>query len=33
MVFHPSWGYFAQRYNLEQIAIEIQGKKSQNQMS
>jgi zinc transport system substrate-binding protein len=26
MVFHPSWGYFAQRYNLEQIAIEIQGK-------
>ena len=26
MVFHPSWGYFAQRYDLEQIAIEIQGK-------
>lgn len=27
MVFHPSWGYFAKRYNLEQIAIEVQGKK------
>ncbi len=26
MVFHPSWGYFASRYDLEQIAIEIQGK-------
>lgn len=26
MVFHPSWGYFAKRYNLEQIAIEVQGK-------
>ena len=26
MVFHPSWGYFAKRYNLEQIPIEIQGK-------
>ena len=26
MVFHPSWGYFAKRYNLEQISIEIQGK-------
>lgn len=26
MVFHPSWGYFAKRYDLEQIAIEIQGK-------
>ena len=26
MVFHPSWGYFASRYNLEQISIEIQGK-------
>lgn len=26
MVFHPSWGYFAKRYSLEQIAVEVQGK-------
>ncbi len=26
MVFHPSWGYFADAYALEQIAIEIDGK-------
>ncbi len=26
MVFHPSWGYFAQSYGLEQIAVEIEGK-------
>jgi len=26
MVFHPSWGYFAQTYGLEQMAIEIEGK-------
>lgn len=26
MVFHPSWGYFAQAYGLEQIAVEIEGK-------
>ncbi len=26
MVFHPSWGYFAKRYDLKQIAIEIEGK-------
>jgi len=26
MVFHPSWGYFAQNYNLKQIPIEIEGK-------
>jgi len=26
MVFHPSWGYFAKRYNLEQIAVEKEGK-------
>lgn len=26
MVFHPSWGYFAKAYNLEQIAVEIEGK-------
>lgn len=25
MVFHPSWGYFARDYNLEQIPIEIGG--------
>ncbi|MBN2645801.1 MAG: zinc ABC transporter substrate-binding protein [Desulfuromonadaceae bacterium] len=26
MVFHPAWGYFAQRYGLEQVAIEQEGK-------
>ena len=26
IVYHPSWGYFAARYNLEQIAVEIEGK-------
>jgi len=26
MVFHPSWGYFSSRYDLEQISIEVQGK-------
>ncbi|MFH2061306.1 MAG: zinc ABC transporter substrate-binding protein [Pseudomonadota bacterium] len=26
MVFHPSWGYFANAYGLEQIPIEIEGK-------
>jgi zinc transport system substrate-binding protein len=26
MVFHPSWGYFARSYGLEQVAIEIEGK-------
>jgi zinc transport system substrate-binding protein len=26
MVFHPTWGYFAQDYNLEMIPIEIDGK-------
>ncbi|MBF0302603.1 MAG: zinc ABC transporter substrate-binding protein [Desulfamplus sp.] len=26
MVFHPSWGYFAQDYNLEELPIEIEGK-------
>jgi len=25
MVFHPSWGYFAHDYNLEQIPIEVGG--------
>ncbi len=26
VVFHPSWGYFADDYGLEQLAIEIEGK-------
>ncbi|QJB57210.1 zinc ABC transporter substrate-binding protein [Pseudodesulfovibrio sp. zrk46] len=26
LVFHPSWGYFADRYNLNQMAIEAEGK-------
>ena len=26
LVFHPSWGYFAQDYGLRQIAIEAEGK-------
>jgi zinc transport system substrate-binding protein len=26
MVFHPTWGYFADEYNLEQIPIEVEGK-------
>ena len=26
MVFHPSWGYFAQAYDLRQVAIEVEGK-------
>lgn len=26
MVFHPAWGYFTDRYDLEQIPIEIEGK-------
>ena len=26
MVFHPSWGYLADRYGLKQIPIEIEGK-------
>jgi len=26
MVFHPSWGYFAHQYGLEQVAIEVEGK-------
>jgi zinc transport system substrate-binding protein len=27
MVYHPAWGYFAKDYNLEQISVEIEGKK------
>lgn len=26
LVFHPSWSYFARDYNLEQVAIEVEGK-------
>jgi len=26
MVFHPSWGYFADAFGLEQIALEVEGK-------
>lgn len=26
LVFHPSWGYFAHEFDLEQIAIEVEGK-------
>ena len=26
MVFHPSWGYFARAYGLQQVAVEIEGK-------
>jgi zinc transport system substrate-binding protein len=26
IVFHPSWGYFAEEYGLSQIAIEVEGK-------
>ena len=26
MVFHPSWGYFANDYNLTQISVEVNGK-------
>jgi zinc transport system substrate-binding protein len=26
MVFHPSWGYFAQAYGLKMVPIEIEGK-------
>lgn len=26
LVFHPAWGYFAERYGLEEIAVEADGK-------
>jgi len=26
MVFHPAWGYFATRYNLTQLPVEVEGK-------
>ena len=27
LVFHPSWGYFAQEYHLKQVPVEIEGKR------
>jgi zinc transport system substrate-binding protein len=27
LVYHPAWGYFADAYGLEQIAVEIEGKR------
>ena len=29
MAFHPSWGYFADEYDLVQVAIEVEGKSPQ----
>ena len=26
LVFHPAWGYFAERYGLKEIAVEVDGK-------
>ena len=26
ITFHPFWGYFAQRYNLQQLPVELEGK-------
>jgi zinc transport system substrate-binding protein len=26
MIYHPAWGYFAQDYGLQQIAIEVEGR-------
>lgn len=26
IVYHPAWGYFAREYDLEQIAVEMEGK-------
>ncbi|MBU1669115.1 zinc ABC transporter substrate-binding protein [bacterium] len=26
MVFHPAWGYFAKRYELKQLPVEVEGK-------
>jgi zinc transport system substrate-binding protein len=31
LVFHPSWGYFADAYGLTQLAIEIEGKEPKAQ--
>jgi zinc transport system substrate-binding protein len=27
MVFHPAWGYFAKEYNLQQLVVEVEGKR------
>ena len=32
MVFHPSWGYFANDYNLVQFEIEVEGKEPKPKM-
>lgn len=32
IVFHPSWGYFADTYQLEQVAIEVDGKQPNARM-
>ncbi len=32
MVFHPSWGYFAKEYGLEQLVIEVEGKEVKPKM-
>lgn len=32
MVFHPSWGYFANEYDLVQLAIEVEGKEPKPKM-
>ncbi|MGV8074105.1 MAG: metal ABC transporter solute-binding protein, Zn/Mn family [Syntrophobacteraceae bacterium] len=31
MVFHPTWGYFAEAYGLQQIPVEIEGKEPKAQ--
>ena len=28
LVFHPSWGYFADAYGLSQVAVEVQGRQA-----
>ena len=32
MVFHPSWGYFAERYALTQLSVEVEGKEPKPKM-
>lgn len=32
MVFHPSWGYFAQEYNLIQLTVEVEGREPKPRM-
>ena len=31
MVFHPAWGYFADRYGLRQVPVELEGKEPKAQ--